>query len=57
MNCSALAISLTTNDASGKDAKKCVNTGYLYDAPDANVVNSISRILLQQESVPTFSTF
>jgi len=47
MNYSAFAISLTTNDASGKGAKRCVNTGYLYDAPDANIVNSISKIFLQ----------
>jgi hypothetical protein len=54
MNHSPLA-SLTTKDASGKDAKKCVNTGYVYDAPDANIANSISKISLQQELVPIFS--
>ena len=37
-----------TNDASGKDAKGYVNTGYLYDAPDAHIVNSISKSFLLQ---------
>lgn len=46
-----------TNDASGKDAKGCVNTGYLYDAPDTHIVNSISKSFLLQELILIFSTF
>lgn len=47
---------MATIDASGKDAKKCVNTGYLYNVPDAHIFNSFSKTFLLQELILIFST-
>lgn len=52
MSYSEFFISFITNDASGIDAEKCVNIGYFYDAPDANIVHSISKMILQQDLRP-----